>query len=82
MMTDDHETPDETAARIMADLLIPSVPASLWWPAPDLLSVAHSNLKILKALHDVPTESGVFNVMEYQLLEQAIADTEAAIAAA
>lgn len=34
MMTDEHETPDETAARIMADLLTPSVPAGLSWPAP------------------------------------------------
>lgn len=25
-MTDEHETPDETAARIMADLLLPSLP--------------------------------------------------------
>lgn len=34
-MTDEYETPDETAARIMADLLTPSVPAGLLWPAPE-----------------------------------------------
>lgn len=47
-----------------------------------LLAVAESNLKILKSLYDTPTESGVFSGIEYQVLEQAIADTESAIAAA
>lgn len=27
MMTDEHETPDETAARIMSDLLTPTAPS-------------------------------------------------------
>lgn len=58
------------------------IDARLIAAAPELLAVAESNLKILKALYDTPTESGVFSGIEYQVLEQAIADTEAAIAAA
>ena len=47
-----------------------------------LLAVAESNLKILRGMYDTPTESGIFGPLEYGMLGQAIADTEAAITAA
>lgn len=49
---------------------------------PDLLAVAESNLKILQGVYDTPTESGLLGILDYHILEQAIADTTAAIAAA
>lgn len=50
--------------------------------APDLLAVAESNLKIIQGVYDTPIETGLLGILDYGILEQAIAETTAAIAAA